>query len=219
MNQSKFVKSAIAAAILGVAAFGAQAASITGSAKYAVELFGGTAPQTAITLPSLTITAATAIPAASTVTVMVQFIGGRPAAAPGGITTGTGIVPTATAGSTLAASTAAAFGTGAPTATTNNGDVLVYTLTGTTSGIGIGGNLITIPALTVTAAGLATLGNTVTAIVSVFVGAVPAPVGTAVPTTGLLEPASGATAVATSAQGVSLTGTAGGTTQKIDISA
>ncbi|MDT9001255.1 hypothetical protein RQP53_18395 [Paucibacter sp. APW11] len=216
IKQSKFVKTAIAAAALGLA-FGAQAASITGSAKYAVELFGGTAPQTAITLPALNITASTAIPAGSTVTIHVQYVGGRPAAA-NNATTATlagAIVPTW--GSTLAASTTAAPGTGTPTATTNNADVAVYTLAATTTSIGIGGNLLTIPAQTITAAGLATLGATVTANVSVFVGSVPAVVGGAVPTTGLLEAASGATTVASSAQGVTLTATAGSSSQKIDV--
>jgi len=220
IKSSNFVKTAIAAAALGFVAMGAQAVTLSGSAKYAVELFGGTAPQTAITLPNLQITAATAIPAGSTVTVMVQFVGGRPATQPAGtsgaVTAGGTITPTV--GTTFAGATGAAMGVTTPTTAASNADIWVYKIVTDTS-IGIGGNLLTVTAPTITAAGLATVGSTVTANVSLFVGGVTAPVGAAVPTTGLLEASSGATTVATSTQGVTLTGTAGSTSQQINTSA
>lgn len=239
IKQSKFVKTAIAAAALGFVAFGAQAGTISVTpAKYAVEIFGGSAPETAIRLPSVSLVTATAIPAGSTVTVAVQLTGARFAVTPtpaiSGVVANTVVSPavdttlgniTLTLGTTrTTATTVDASAAAAASDTASNADVIYVKLV-TETAIGIGGTLLTLNPTSVTAAGLATVGSTVAVTASTIVG--PGPSVTAgaggvvgaVPTTGLLEAASNVATAGTSVQGITLTATTGSSSQKVNVSA
>ncbi|PZP27303.1 MAG: hypothetical protein DI603_22310 [Roseateles depolymerans] len=97
---------------------------------------------------------------------------------------------------------------------------MIYVTLVTDTAVGIGGTLLTVTTPAVTAAGLATLGATVSATSSTIIGGAPSKIiGAPVPTAGLLEAASPATTVASSVQGVTLSATAGKSTQKINVSA
>lgn len=234
-KQSKFIKTAIAAAALGLMAVGAQAAAVQATpVKYAVELFGGTTPATAITGGNIQIVAASAIPANSTITVMLKLTNAKFAANATAADAGTTVantvvspaVTTAAAGagtlavsygSTNAGATAATTGIAAATATTNNADVLVIQLGTTDNAIGIGGTIATVYAPQLSAAALATVGTEVSATAYVFVGTVGAQFGQQ-PTGTNLEATSTAVKVADSARAVTMTMAAAATTQQIDAS-
>jgi len=234
IKNSKFVKTAIAAAALGFAAVSAQAVTVSAtSAIYATEIFAGSTPAAAITLPNISVISSTAIPAGSTITVMLQLTGAKFAAAiaaddANGVVANTIVSPmvltaaaplgtaVASFGSVTAGVTTAAAGTGAATATTNNANVIAVQMF-TDVAIGIGGTIATLNAATVSAAGMATVGSTISVTASAFIGVVAAPVGAAVPTAGALEASSSATTVGTSAKGITITVAPATSTQKLDV--
>lgn len=235
-KQVKFIKTAVAAAALGLVVSGAHAAAVQAtSVKYAAELFGGTTPATAITGGNIQIVAASAIPANSTITVMLKLTNAKfatlPAAADAGTTAADTVVSPAvttaaagagtlvtSVGSTNAGATAATAGIGAATATTNNADVLVIQLGTTDNAIGIGGTIATVYAPQLSAAALATVGTEVSATAYVFVGTVGAQFGQQ-PTGTNLEATSTATKIAESAKAVAMAVATATTAQKIDASA
>jgi len=234
IKNSKFVKTAIAAAALGIVGMSTQAATMNVTAvKYAQEQFLGSTPAAAVVAPSISVTAQTGIPIGSVITVMVQLNGARMAVAPTGDTVANAAAniistaampaaaPTITLGSSLtvaAGGTAAAGVLATPTSTASNADVYVATFTSTVA-IGIGGTLLTITTPSISAQGLATVGNVVTATATVYVGNQTAPLGAAVPTTNLLEAAAPAANVATSLAVVTQVAAAGTSTQLIDLTA
>jgi len=234
IKNSKFVKTAIAAAALGIVAMSAQAATMNVTAvKYAQEQFLGTTPAAAVVAPSISVTAQTGIPIGSVITVMVQLNGARIAVAPTGDTVANAAAniissaavpaaaPTVTIGSSLAIAlggTAAAGVLATPTSTASNADVYVATFT-TTVAIGIGGTVLTITSPSISAQTLASTSNAVTATATVYVGNQTAPLGGAVPTTNLLEAAAPAANVATSVAVVTQVAAAGTSSQSIDLTA
>lgn len=225
-KQTLFKVTAIALAV-GFSGL-ASATSATGvtSVPYAQELFQGTTPTSAIVGPTINIISGTALPSGSVVTAMIELTGGSfgvtivsAAAAADKLSSTAQANPIVAMGSSIAGVTAVAAGVTAQTATASNANVLVVQFT-TTTAVGVGGTLATLTTPSLNAPGLASTSATVTANVSVFLGAVAAPVGTAVPTTGLVEPASGAATVATSVVGVTLTSAANSAAStKIDLTA
>lgn len=232
MKKSNVIlQAAIASALLAMAgaANAATGISVT-SVKYANEQFAGTTPYAAVVAPTISVISATAIPAGSIITVVVELTGGVFAVAQAGDTTANTAAnkvdattamplaaPTCTMGSTTAGVTAAAAGVTAPTATASNANVVSCQFT-TVNAVGIGGTVIRIATPSINAAGLATTTNTVAATGTILVGTVAAPVGAPVATAGTLEAASTPTTVATSGVGVTLSATAG-TAGQIDLTA
>ena len=233
IKNSKFVKTAIAAAALGLVTLSLQAATLaTNSTTFATQVFAGTTPSAAVTTAVINVNTAANLNAGSSVTVMVQLTGGKYATALGALGAASvtsaavaaqniaGIVAlggTVTYGSTASGATAATGGTGTATATTNNADVLVVTLV-TDTAISVGGRLLSVT-IPISAAGLATAGATVTSNASVYTGAVAAKFGTALPTTGTFEASTEVTTVATSANGLIATAGAASTAQRLDLNA
>lgn len=230
IKQIKFVKTAIAAAALGLVAVSAQAAVVSVTPiTYASELFGGTAPGTAITAPTINVVAASAIPANSTFTVMIKLVGAKFAADvtatnPAGAAAATIYSTTQTNaanvarvfGTTQAGATAAGVGAGTATATTNNADVIALQVTTSDTGIGIGGTVATLQLPQISASGLAVSGATVSAIGAVYIGVVAPPVGSDLSSTGTLETISTSAKVADAAPAVTITLATADNDQKID---
>lgn len=232
MKKSNVIlQAAVAGALLAMfgSANAATAVSTT-SVKYAAEQFAGTTPYAAVVAPTVSVISATAIPAGSIITVVVELTGGVFAVTQAGDTTANTAAnkvdattamplaaPTCTMGSTTAGVTVAAAGVVAPTTTASNANVVSCQFT-TVNAVGIGGTVIRIATPHINAAGLASTANTVTATGTILVGTVAAPVGAAVATTGTLEAASAPTTVATSAQGITLAAAAG-TAGQIDLTA
>jgi len=230
-RRNEILQTAVAAVFLAAAgsASAATALSVT-SVKYAAEQFAGTTPYAAAVGPTLSVVTGTAIPSGSIITVEVELGGGVFAAAQTGVTStapaanevdfttgAAATVPTCSMGSTTVGVTTAAAGVVAPTTTASNANVITCSVT-TTAAIGIGGTVMTVTTPSLNAAALASTSATVTANATILVGTHTAPVGAAVPTSGTLEAASGATTIATSAQGITLAGAAG-TAGKIDLTA
>lgn len=225
------LQAAIAGALMAMvgSAYAQTSTSVT-SVAYATEQFLGTTPSAAVLAPSINVITGTAIPAGSVITAMVQLTGGIWAGSISGVIAGAtqaDAVVTNTAGGVGAVSfgatgtgvTTAASGVGATaSATANNANVLRITHT-TASAVGIGATLFVINTPTISAAGLATTAGTVTATSSIFTGTIAAPLGAAVPTTGLLEVASAAGTVATAVVGTTQAVAANTSTAKIDLTA
>ena len=240
MNKRNLVlHTAIASAMMAMMGSASAVTAVSTTAvTYANEQFLGTTPGAAVVAPTINIITGVAIPAGSTVTILVELSGGilgvattanslnSATVAADTVTTPAftlGSAPAAGAvvvgiGSTISGSTTAAVGTGVtPSAAANNANVLRIVLTNTGVAIGIGGTVATIYTPTLNAAGLATIGAAVNGTASIFVGTVAAPVGAAVPSTPLLDAASTATAVAKSAKGITIAATANTSIAKIDL--
>jgi len=233
IKNSKLVKTAIAAAALGLVAVGAHAATISNtSTPFATQVFAGTTPGAQVTLRDINVNAVTALPTGSTVTVMVQLTGARFAAPISGTAptmTSAAVTAQSTAGilavvgaaigygSTATGATAATGDVITPTASTSNADFIAVTIV-TNQAIGVGGRLLTLTTPLVSAPGMATSGATITANASVYVGAVVPTFGVAtLPVNGKLEADAPATTVATNTNGVTITTAASATTQRIDL--
>ena len=86
IKNSKFVKTAIAAAALGLVTLSLQAATLaTNSTTFATQVFAGTTPSAAVTTAVINVNTAANLNAGSSVTVMVQLTGGKYATALGAL--------------------------------------------------------------------------------------------------------------------------------------
>ncbi len=172
IKNSKFVKTAIAAAALGFAAFGAQASVSATPTVYAQELFLGSSPGTGVRTPAINIVSPVALPIGSTVTVIVKLANAKFLDVTAA-TTATGATVTST--TRFNSSSAAAVTAVGVIDSTANADSVMIVLTTTTGALGVGGTLMTLPAHGTTsnlsAPGLATVGTTVTATSTIYAGA------------------------------------------------
>lgn len=239
IKNSKFVKTAFAVAVLGLATLSAQAATMSVTSRvFATQVFAGTNPGDAITLQDIKVVNAVPLAIGDRVTVAVKLNGAKFASGIAGMKTGAvssaavvvggaanlgaAILATGSGaieyGSTISGSTAATGGTATSTASTNNADVIFVTFTATAAAP-LGSNLLTLTAPTVSAAGMAVSGATVTAEAMIYVGLVAPTFGTAIQTSGSLEAAATPATVATSANGITITTAAATTDQRINLNA
>ncbi len=199
MKKSNVIlQTAIASALLAIVGVANATSISTAAPAFASELFKGSTPNaTTITLASTGILASTAVPANSTVTVMVKLNGGIFTALP---------TITAVAGTTYSALTLGSTTSATATAGTNT-DVAYFQIANGANAYGVGGLMATLTGITVNNAA-ANLGAAtpvpVTATATVYVGAAPAGFanGSALPTANIFDATSAATNVATSVAGV-----------------
>lgn len=227
IKNSKFVKTAIAAAALGLMAFSAQATiNATQAAQanviFAQELFQGSVPGTAVTIPTFSVFAPVAIPQGSTITVIVKLSGATflTVAAPTSPNAG-GVVALvgAAAGRFNSNSATAVTGTGVVDATAN-ADSIAFTITNTGAAIGLGIELARFTNAAISAPGLATSGASVTATSAIYQNVMAAtPVFGVAITNTVVEAPSAAATVATSSKLVVLNALAAATSQTIVIPA
>lgn len=228
MKKSNLLQTAIATALMAMA--GSASATTTVSATsvaYATEQFLGSTPYAAVVAPSINVVPGVAIPAGSTITVMVQLAGGVfgvtqtwDTAVAGG---NANMIYTATAGSgvsanvTMGSTTGSTIGVCSSGSSTCNSDVVAIRIT-TVSAVGIGGTLLTLNTPTISAAGLASTSAAVTATATILSGSVTTPAGAAFSTSAALEGASAGT-FATSKAGITVAAAANTSTAKIDLTA
>lgn len=202
MKKSNVIlKAAIASALLAMAGSASAITTVSAtSIAYATEQFTGTGAINVFQGPAITAANGTAIPTGgSLVTVGIALTGGV-----------WNSLPAVTAG--------VSNGSVVATLSANSSVLLVPLSLATASSIGIGGNLITIPAQSavVTSTGLATSGGTVTATASVYLGNV---TSANLATATLFDTASTAATIATSTPGITLSAAANTSTSKIDLTA